>query len=94
MNTGVHVSFSVMVFSGYMPSSRIVGSYGSLLLVFKGISILFSTVAVSIYILTNSARGFPFFTPSPAFTVCKFIDAEQHEVIPYCSFDLHFSNNE
>ena len=29
MNTGVHVSFSIMVFSGYMPSSEIVGSYGS-----------------------------------------------------------------
>ena len=29
MNIGVHVSFSVMVFSGYMPSSGIVGSYGS-----------------------------------------------------------------
>ena len=28
MNTGVHVSFSVMVPSGYMPSSGIVGSYG------------------------------------------------------------------
>ena len=28
MNVGVHVSFSVMVFSGYMPSYGIVGSYG------------------------------------------------------------------
>ena len=29
MNTGVHVSLSVLVFSGYMPSSGIVGSCGS-----------------------------------------------------------------
>ena len=29
MNTGVRVSFWIMVFSGYMPKSRIVGSYGS-----------------------------------------------------------------
>ena len=29
MNIGVYVSFSVMVPSGYMPSSGIVGSYGS-----------------------------------------------------------------
>ena len=29
MNIGVHVSFSIMVYSGYMPSSGIVGSYGS-----------------------------------------------------------------
>ena len=29
MNTGVHVSFRIVVFSEYMPSSGIAGSYGS-----------------------------------------------------------------
>ena len=29
MNIGVHVSLSIMVFSAYMPSSGIVGLYGS-----------------------------------------------------------------
>ena len=29
MNTGVHVSFSIMVSSGYMPSNGIAGLYGS-----------------------------------------------------------------
>ena len=29
VNTGVHVSFQIMVFSRYMPSSRIARSYGS-----------------------------------------------------------------
>ena len=29
MNIGVHVFFSIIVFSGYMPSSGIAGSYGS-----------------------------------------------------------------
>ena len=29
MNIGVHVSFWIMVFSGYMPRSRIAGSYGN-----------------------------------------------------------------
>ena len=28
MNIGVHLSFSIMIFSGYMPSSGIAGSYG------------------------------------------------------------------
>ena len=28
MNIGLHVSFSILVFSGYMPSSGIAGSYG------------------------------------------------------------------
>ena len=34
MNTGVNVYFSVMVFSGNMPSSGVVGSYGSFTLRF------------------------------------------------------------
>ena len=29
MNIGVHVSFQIMFFSGYMPSNEIAGSYGS-----------------------------------------------------------------
>ena len=29
MNNGIHVSFSVLVSSGYMPMSGIAGSYGS-----------------------------------------------------------------
>ena len=29
VNIGVHVSFGVMFFSGYMPRSGIAGSYGS-----------------------------------------------------------------
>ena len=43
-----------------MPRSGIDGAYGNSILVFWGISILFSTVAVSIYIPTNSVKGFPF----------------------------------
>ena len=42
-----------------------------LFLVFKGISILFSTVAVSIYIPTNSAREFPFIENRPVDTAEK-----------------------
>ena len=30
VNIGVHVSFRIVVFSGYMPSNGIAGSYGSL----------------------------------------------------------------
>ena len=56
--TGV---FSVLVSSGYMPSSGIAGSYGSFIPSFKGISILFSIVVVSICIPTNKVRGFPIF---------------------------------
>ena len=31
INTGIHVSFWIMAFSGYMPRSQIAGSYGSLI---------------------------------------------------------------
>ena len=34
MNIGVHVSFQIRVFSGYMPRSRIAGSYSNSILVF------------------------------------------------------------
>ena len=62
MNFGVHVSFSIIIFSEYMPNGGIAGSYDSFLsLVFKQIPMLFSIVAVSIYTPTSSARGFPFF---------------------------------
>ena len=64
MNIGVHVSFR-MVFSGYMPSSGIARYMVVFFLVFKEISILFSIVAVSIYIPTNNARGFLPFSPHP-----------------------------
>ena len=60
VNTGVHVSSSIMISSGYMPSNGISGSYGSLFLGFWEISIMVFIVAVSIFIPTNSAREFPF----------------------------------
>ena len=60
MNFGVQMSFSVMVFSGYMLSSGIVGSYGSFTHSFIGIPMLLSILAVSVCIPTNSSRGLPF----------------------------------
>ena len=71
-----------------------VGLLGHMVVVFKGISILSSIVAVSGYIPTNSERAS---TSSPAFIVCRLFDeghSDQSEVIFHCSFDLHFSNNE
>ena len=42
-----------------------------LFLVFWGTSTLFSIVAVPTYIPTNSVGGSLFFTPSPAFVICR-----------------------
>ena len=49
INIGIHVSLWIVVFSGNMPSSRLLGHMVALFLVFKGISMLFSIVTVSIY---------------------------------------------
>ena len=65
--------------------------------IFKGMSTLFSIVAVPVCIPTNSVRRFLLSTPSPAFIVCRLFDdghSDWHEMILHCGFDLHFSNNE
>ena len=41
-------------------------------------------------------EGSLFSTPSPAFIVSRFFDdghSDWCEIIPHCSFDLHFSND-
>ena len=63
---------------------------------FKGISVLFSIVAIPIYIPTTVEKGFPsLYTLSS--THCLWIFDDSHfdwcEVISHCSFDLHLSNN-
>ena len=68
-----------------------------LFLAFKEISILLSIVTVSVYILTNSARGFPFLHILSSVIVCRIFDdghSDWCEVISHCSFNLYFSNNE
>ena len=60
MNIGVHVSFYIWSSQGAYPRVGLLDHMIVLFLVFQGTSILFSIVTVSIYIPTNSARGFPF----------------------------------
>ena len=94
VNIRVHVSFSIMVSSGYIPSSGIAGSYGSFIPSF------FKESPKGLYQLTfpsTSQEGSLFSTSSPAFIVCRFFDdvhSDRCEVILHCSFDFHFSNDE
>ena len=61
MNNGIHESLSISIFSGYMPRSGIVGSYGSFTPSFlKEYPYHLPIVAISIYIPTKSAGAFPF----------------------------------
>ena len=92
----------VCVFQLWFPQGicPVVGLFGHmvvLLLLFKG-TLLFSIVAVSIYIPTNSARASPFLHILSKHLLFVDFFADGHsgwcEVIPHCNFDLHFSNNE
>ena len=70
----------------------------ALFLVFSGMSILFPIVAVPIYIPPNSVGRFlSLHTLSNGLLFCRdsgTVHSDWCEVIPHCSFDLHFSNNE
>jgi len=57
---------------------------------------IFSIVAAPIYIPTSYVVGFPFLHTSLSFIVCRLFSdghSDPCEVVPHCSFDLHFSNN-
>ena len=93
MNTGVHVSFLIMVFSGYMRRSGIVGSYVSFVHSFsKNPHTVYHGGCISLY---SPNRAIPFLhTFSSIYCLKIFLMmANMCEMIPHCSFDLHFSNN-
>ena len=106
---GNHVSFQIMVFSGYMPKSKITISYGtSSFYSFKNLHTVRHNCATelnwycfplwlyqSIFSPTMYEASL-FSTPSPAFIVCWFFDdghSDWYELIPHCTFDLYFSNS-
>ena len=73
INIVEHDSFWIMVSQGICPVVGLLGHMVVLFLDFKEPPYwLFSIVAVSIYIPTNSARGFSFLHTSAAFIVCRF----------------------
>ena len=74
------------------------GSYGSSTLSFlRNLrTVAHSTVAVVTDLPTDSTGGVPFHHGLSAGVICGLIDdghSDWHEVLPHCSFDLHFSSH-
>ena len=97
VNNEIHVSLSILVFSGYMPRSGIAGSYGGFIPGFLRIPhAVFHSGCINLQ--SHQVQECSLLsTPSPAFIVCKLFGdghSNWYEVISQCSFDLHFSNNE
>ena len=98
MNNGIHVSFPILVSSGYIPRSGIAGSYSGFIPSFFKESLYHLPQWLYQFTFPPTVQeGSLFSTPSPAFIVCRLFDDghfDQCEVISHYSFDWHFSNNE
>ena len=97
MNTGVQVSFRIVVFSRYMPRSGIFGSYVRFVPSFlRNPHTVFHNGCNQFTFPLTVQDGSLFSTSSPAIIVCRFSGdgrSDWYEVIPHCSFDFPFSNN-
>ena len=75
----------------------IAGSYGNSIFSFlRNLHSVLCIGCISLYFHQQCKRAPFFYTPFLAFIICRFFDGNHSdlcEVIPHCSFDLHFFSN-
>ena len=96
LKLGVHVCFRIVVFSGYMPSSGITGSYHRFITTFFFLKNLYTVLhngCFSLYSHQQCRKD----SYSPAFIFCRIFWWWPFQLVwddtSLCSVDLHFSDN-